>query len=63
MKQQSMGRYVALLGHIILIPSQPVFLLINTVCLAEKQQYQFLSLWFYLTDDQTHDLPLSRQAC
>jgi hypothetical protein len=27
LKQQSAGRHVALLGHIILIPSQPVFAL------------------------------------
>jgi len=35
LKQQSAGRHVAPLGHIILIPSQP---LLNAVCLAEKQQ-------------------------
>jgi hypothetical protein len=28
LKQQSIGRYVAPLGYIILIPSQPVFVLI-----------------------------------
>jgi len=39
LKQQSAGRHVALLGHFILIPSQPVFaLLLNAACLAEKQQ-------------------------
>ena len=27
LKQQSVGRHVALLGHIILIPNQPVFAL------------------------------------
>jgi hypothetical protein len=37
LKQQSAGRHVAPLGHIILIPSQPVFLL-NAACVAEKQQ-------------------------
>ena len=34
LKQQSVGRHVAPLGHIILIPSQPVFLL-NDACLVE----------------------------
>jgi hypothetical protein len=39
MKQQSAGRHVASLNHIILIPSQPGFaLLFNAACLAEKQQ-------------------------
>ena len=43
LKQQSAGRHVAPLGHIILIPSQPVFaLLLNVACLAEKQQIQIL---------------------
>jgi len=38
LKQQSADRHVAPLGHIILIPSQPVFVLpLNDVCLAEKQ--------------------------
>ena len=39
LKQQSEGRHVAPLGHIILIPNQPVFaFLLNAACLAEKQQ-------------------------
>jgi len=39
LKQQSAGRHVAPLGHIILIPSQPVLLfLLSAACLAEKQQ-------------------------
>jgi hypothetical protein len=37
LKQQYVGRHVAPFEHIILIPSQPVFLL-NAACLAEKQQ-------------------------
>jgi hypothetical protein len=43
-KQQSAGRHVAPLGHIILIPSQPIFalFLLNAACLAEKQQIQIL---------------------
>jgi hypothetical protein len=41
LKQQSTGRHVAPLGHIILIPSQPAFLL-NATYLAEKQQIHIL---------------------
>ena len=37
-KQQSVCRHVASLGHIILIPSQPVFVfLLNNVYLTKKQ--------------------------
>jgi hypothetical protein len=44
LKQQSVGSHSSALGHIILIPSQPVFafLLLNGVCLAEKQQIPLL---------------------
>ena len=43
LKQQSVGRHVAPLGHIILIPSQPVLpFLLNAACLAEKQQIPIL---------------------
>jgi hypothetical protein len=44
LKQQSVGRRVTLLGHIILIPSQPVFslFLLNAACLVEKQQISIL---------------------
>jgi hypothetical protein len=39
LKQQSADRHVALLGHIISIPGQPVlFFLLNAACLAEKQE-------------------------
>jgi hypothetical protein len=39
LKQQSAGRHVAPLGHIILIQSQPVCALsLNAASLAEKQQ-------------------------
>ena len=41
LKQQSADRHVTPLGHIIQIPSQPVFAL---TCLAEKQQYQFCNI-------------------
>jgi hypothetical protein len=39
MKQQSAGRYVAPLGHIIKIPSKP-FLLFKATRLAVKQQIE-----------------------
>jgi hypothetical protein len=43
LKQQFAGRHVTRLGHIILIPSQPVFdLFLNAACLAEKQQIPIL---------------------
>jgi hypothetical protein len=42
LKQQSAGRHVASLGHIILIPSQSLLLLLNAACLAEKQQKPIL---------------------
>jgi hypothetical protein len=43
LRQQSVGRHVIPLGHIILILSQPVFvLLLNAACLAEKQQILIL---------------------
>ena len=41
LKQQSAGRHVAPLRHIILVLSQPVFLR-NAACLAEKQQIPIL---------------------
>jgi len=47
-KQQSADIHVAPLGHIILIPSQPVFALsLYATCLAEKQQIPIL--WSGLT--------------
>jgi hypothetical protein len=43
LKKQSVGRHVAQLGHIILIPSQPVFLnLLIAACLVEKQHIPIL---------------------
>jgi hypothetical protein len=38
LKQQSAGRHVAPLRHIILIPSQSLLFLLNAACLVEKQQ-------------------------
>ena len=62
LKQQSAGRPVAPLGHIILIPRQPVFPLSTyAVCLAETQQTYILYLWFDPIRSGTHDLPHSRQ--
>ena len=54
LKQQSMDRHVAPLGHIILVLSQPVFLL-NAACLVEKQQIpiSYLLLWHEPTIDRT----------
>ena len=43
LQQLSADRYFAPPGHIILIPSQPVFdLFLNAACLAEKQQIPIL---------------------
>jgi hypothetical protein len=43
LKQQSVGRHVAPLGHIILIrANQSLLFLLNAVCLAEKQQIPIL---------------------
>jgi hypothetical protein len=46
LKQHSMGSHVASLGHIIMIPNQPVFAffpcILNAACLAEKQQIPIL---------------------
>ena len=43
MKQQSAGRYVASLVHIILTSCQSVFVLhLNAACLANKQTIQIL---------------------
>ena len=42
LKQQSAGRHVAPLGHIILISIQSLLFLLNAACLAEKQQIPIL---------------------
>jgi hypothetical protein len=41
LKQQSAGRHVASLGHIILIPSQSLLLLLNVACFAETTNTKF----------------------
>ena len=63
LKQQSAGRHVAPLVHIILIPSQPVFPFTSLCCVlcGEATNTNF-SLWCDLTGAQTHDLQHSRQA-
>ena len=45
LKQRSTGRYIAPLGHIILVPSQPVFALSNAACLVTNT----MSIVFGLT--------------
>lgn len=49
----------ALLQHIVLSPSQPVFfiLLLNAVCKYVKRQ--FYAIWFDPTGTRTHDIPYS----
>ena len=58
LKQQSMGRHVALLVHIILIPCQPVFALSPSCCIIRggSKKYQSYILWFYSIGTRTHDL-------
>jgi hypothetical protein len=64
LKQQSVGRHVAPLGHIILIPSQPVFALSPYCCVlrGEATNTNFYSLWFDPTRAPTYDLLHSRIA-
>ena len=60
LKQQSAGRHDAPLGHIILIPSQPVFAFSPQCCvLGGKATNTNRSLWFDPTGARTHDLPHS----
>ena len=56
---QSMGRHVALHGHLIQIPSQPVFAPFPYCCVlsGEATNTNFYSLWFVPIDARTHDLP------
>ena len=64
LKQQSESRHVALLGNIILIPSQLVVALTPECCMrkGETSNGIFLCLWFDPTGARTHDLPHSRRA-
>jgi hypothetical protein len=49
LKQQSAGRHVALLGHIILIPSQPVFALSPKCCVLSGEATNTNFIVFGLT--------------
>ena len=51
LKPQSKGRHVTTIGHIILIPSQPVFVLTPQCCTlgGEATNTNFKGLWFDLT--------------
>jgi hypothetical protein len=62
--KQSAGRYVTALGHIILIPSQPVFALTpcNADVFGKSNKYRFYSLWFDSIGALTHDIPHSQRA-
>ena len=59
LKQQSVDRHVSRLGHIILIPSQPVFAFLLFLS-GEATNTNVYGLWFYLNVAQTHDQPHSR---
>ena len=64
LKQQSADRHVAPLRHIILFQANPYLLfLLTAVCLAEKQNYQYYSLWFDPTRARANVQPHLRQAC
>ena len=57
-------RHVTQLGHIILIPSQPVFAFTSYCCMlsGEATNTNFLSPWFDLTGAQILNLPHSREV-
>jgi len=63
MKQQSKGKYVTPLGHIILIQIQnpSILLLVNTACLAEKQKVPIFD-WTRSGLELTYNVPHSWQA-
>ena len=65
LKQQSAGRHVAPIGHIILILSKPVFALSPKcwVLSGEATNTNFKVFGLNSTRIRTHDLPHSRQAC
>ena len=64
LKEQSADRHVAPLGHIILIPRQPVFALSLYMLRAwqRSNKNQYCSLWFDAVRTRTHDLLHSRPA-
>ena len=61
LKQQSVGRHVPALLHIILIPSKPVFALLMLHASIEAANDNFI-VWFDPTGAQNHDLPDWSQA-
>jgi hypothetical protein len=63
-KQQSMGMYVTPLGHVILIPRQPVFVLSLLCCVLSADSININVIVFGLlsTETRTPDLPHSRLA-
>ena len=62
--QQSADRHVAPVGHIILIPGQPVCVFSPYCCglSQETTRFFFYSLWFDSTGAWTHDLSHLRRA-
>ena len=58
LKQQSEGRHVSSLGHIILISSQQVFAY-SLMMREEAGNTNLINLWFDLNGARTHDLPHS----
>ena len=60
LKPQSKGRHVTTIGHIILIPSQPVFALTPQCCTlrGEGTNINFKGLWFDLTALRDKQWPL-----
>ena len=64
LKQQSVDKHVAPLGHIILTPSQPVFVLSPSCCVlnGEATNYNYIQSWFDSIGARTHDLSHSRRA-
>ena len=64
LKQQSAGRHVVPLAHIILIPSHPIFF--HSLMLRASRRsnkYQLYSPWFDPIGTRTRVLPHSRRAC
>ena len=61
LRQQSTGRYVAPLEHIILIPGRPVFALSYLYCVLSREATNNNFIDFGLTWPWTYDLPHSRR--
>ena len=54
LKQQSVGRLVALLGHIILIQSQPVFAVSSQCCVFSGEAGKSNFIVFGLSNEKPH---------